>query len=117
MRRRAQGGGLTVQAIAGNNAVFLGFDLMEQVRGGCRGFAIEREDHTEGERYWLYGFKTFRSLVPAPDPATWYSTRDHPLQTFYWGDYSAKPAHRYAYRVVPRYGEPGALQDRPGVEV
>jgi hypothetical protein len=117
VRRRAASGGLTVQAIAGNHAVFLGLDLAENVRAGCLGFALEREDHTEDERYWLSGFKTFRSVVPDPDPSTWYSTRDHPLQTFYWGDYSAKPSHRYTYRVVPRYGQPGNLTDEPGMDV
>lgn len=116
MRKRATGGGLTLQGIAGNNAIFLGLDLTQDARQDCLGFALYREDHTEDERYWLSGFKTFESVVPAPDPTTFYSTLDHPVQSFYWGDYTAKPAHDYTYRVVPRYGTPGNLESKPGVE-
>jgi hypothetical protein len=88
MRKRNANGGVTVQAIAGNHAVFLGLDLDATVRAGCLGFAIHRTDHDENEQYWLAGFKTFEPIVPIPDPDTIYSTRDHPLQTFYWGDYT-----------------------------
>ena len=116
VRRRATSGGVTVQAIAGNHAVFLGLDLTDSARDGCLGFAVHRTDHTEHECHWLAGFKTFKSVVPEPDPHVVYRTLRHPLQTFYWGDYSAKPAHDYSYRVVPRYGAPAALADRPGVE-
>jgi len=107
---------MTVQAVSGNHAVFFGFDLSEEARPGCLGFAVHRTDHTENEQYWLAGFKTFKSVVPLPDPNTIYSARDHPMQTFYWGDYTAKPAHDYTYRVVPRYGDPKNLVDRTGVD-
>jgi phosphatidylserine/phosphatidylglycerophosphate/cardiolipin synthase-like enzyme len=117
MRRRVESGGLTVQAIAGTHAVFLAFDVAPDLRQDLLGFSIYREDHRENERYWLSGFKTFRSVVPFPDPATKYSTRDHPLQTFQWGDYSAKPGYRYTYRVVPRFGAPKNMEDRPNVDV
>jgi PLD-like domain len=117
MRKRVEGNGLTVQAVAGNHAVFLAFDLDDQARSGCLGFALEREDHTEREKRWLPGFKTFRSLVPDPDPAKWVTLRDHPLQSFTWGDYSAKPDHDYTYRVVPRYGQPGQLHDQAGLDL
>jgi phosphatidylserine/phosphatidylglycerophosphate/cardiolipin synthase-like enzyme len=115
MRKRVEHGGVTIQAIAGNHAIFLGLDLAPAALAGCLGFAVHRTDHTEHEQYWLSGFKTFRSVVPVPNPETFYSTRDHPLQTFYWGDYSAKPGHRYTYRVVPRYGTPKNLRGRRGV--
>ena len=46
MRRRVDNGGLTVNAIAGNHAVFLGFDLTDAARAGCLGFAVQREDLT-----------------------------------------------------------------------
>jgi len=111
-----ESGGLTVQAIAGNHAIFFGFDLAPAALSGCLGFALHRIDHTENEQYWLSAFKTFESIVPLPDESTIYSTRDHPLQTFYWGDYTAKPGHDYTYRIVPRYGTPKNLEDRPGVE-
>ena len=116
MRAKSTANGVTVQVIAGNHAVFFGFDLDGKARDECLGFAIFREDHTDGEKYWLSGFKTFRSVVPVPDPKQMYSSRDHPIQSFYWGDYSAKPGYQYTYRVVPRYGSPKKLEDRSGVE-
>ena len=37
------------------------------------------------------------------------STADHPIQSFQWGDYTARPATRYQYRIVPAYGAPKLL--------
>lgn len=118
MRKRVSSGGVTVQAIAGNHAVFFGLDLDAAAQQGCLGFSVHRIDHdpAKPEQYWLSGFKTFKSVVPNPDPKAFYKTRDHPLQTFYWSDYTAKPGHDYTYRFVPRYGEPKNLQDHQGVE-
>ncbi|MDP9221752.1 MAG: hypothetical protein M3P23_14610, partial [Actinomycetota bacterium] len=116
MRKRATGGGVTAQAIAGTHSVFFGLDLDTAARSQCLGFAIHREDHTEKEQYWLAGFKTFESVVPVPSSTAFYSTRDHPVQSFYWGDYTVKPGHRYTYRIVPRYTAPKNLVDKPGVE-
>ena len=116
MRVRSVSGGVTVQAIAGSNGVFLGFDVDPALLPGCLGFAIFRTDHTEGNAYWLSGFKTFRSVVPTPDPAQMYLSDQFPVQSFWWGDYSAKPAHQYTYRVVPRYGTPGSLTSQDGTE-
>ncbi len=117
MRARSVSGGVTVQAIAGSNGVFLGFDLDPGLLAGCLGFAIFRTDHTENDdAYWLSGFKTFRSVVPVPDPTQMYLSDQYPIQSFWWGDYSAKPAHNYTYRVVPRYGAPGSLTSQNGVE-
>lgn len=31
-------------------------------------------------------------------------TSEHPIQSFQWGDYTAKPGTKYRYRVVPVYG-------------
>ena len=38
-----------------------------------------------------------------------FSLRQHPVQGFQWGDYSAKPEHDYTYRVVALGGAPGDL--------
>ena len=116
MRKRVEQGGFAVQAVAGTHAVFFGFDLAAEARPGCLGFAIYRTDHTENEAYWLSGFKTFRSVVPAPDPTQMYLSDSYPIQSFWWGDYSAKPAHDYSYQVVPRYGAPGSLTSQDGVQ-
>ena len=109
MRCRVQSGGTTVQAIAGNHAVFLGFDLSEDARRGCLGFALHRVDRTENESYFLSGFKTFRSVVPQPSATVIYPSDKHPIQGMWWGDYSAKPAHDYEYTAVPMYGSPKNL--------
>jgi hypothetical protein len=66
MRNKAKKGDLSVQAIAGTHVVLLGMDLPEQKCPGLLGFALRREDHTEGEKYWLSGYKTFKSVEPYP---------------------------------------------------
>ena len=118
MRRGATDAGVTVQAIAGTRGVFFGFDLDATVRDGCLGFAIHRQGAADGsDPHWLSGFKTFKSVVPQPDPDTQYRSDKHPVQSFYWGDYTARPGASYAYRVVPLYGSPAAPAPKPGVEV
>lgn len=109
MRSSAIRAGLTVRAVAGDHAVFLAFDLTAAARPGCLGFAVHRVDHTENEAYWIAGFKTFKSVEPNPTSTVIYPTDHHPVQSMWWGDYSAKPAHRYTYKVVPAYGVPAKL--------
>lgn len=99
--------GLRVQAIAGTHTVLLGMDLAD--RSGCLGFSIHRTDLTDGEARWLRGMKTFASVAPDPPPGSTYSTFEHPVQGFQWGDYTAKPGHVYDYRVTAMRGRPGAL--------
>ncbi len=115
MRRRVESGGLTVNAIAGNHAVFFGFDLSDEARDGCLGIALRREDLADGTSRWLSGFKTFRSQVPAPALTAIYQTEAQPIQAMWWGDYTAKPGRQYRYTVLPRYGAPGRLTSRDSV--
>lgn len=98
-----------MQAVVGDHAVFFGFDLSPAARTGCLGFALHRVDHTENESYWMSSFKTFRSVVPNPTSTVIYATNEQPVQSMWWGDYSAKPAHAYTYKVVPVYGTPADL--------
>ncbi len=116
MRKRTSNGDVTVQAVAGTRAVYFGFDLSDEGRADCLGFAVHRQDHTSGQESWLAAFKTFRSVVGVPASDAIYLTIDHPIQSFYWGDYTVEPGHDYPYRVVPRYGTGPDLTDRPGVE-
>jgi phosphatidylserine/phosphatidylglycerophosphate/cardiolipin synthase-like enzyme len=109
MRRKRTSQGLSVRAIAGTHAVLLAMDYPEAQCPGLRGFGIHRTDHTENEAYWLSGTKVFPSADPGLAPGSQVPTRDHPIQDFGWGDYSAKPGHTYSYRVVAFKGEPGAL--------
>jgi hypothetical protein len=111
MRTTRNKAGLRVQAVAGTHVVILGWDVTDPtLRKGLLGFALQREDQTEGETYWLRGMKTFVSATPLPTGGD-ASTHEQPLQTFQWGDYSAKPDHRYRYRLVTLYGAPGALRE------
>ncbi|MEO7262108.1 MAG: phospholipase D-like domain-containing protein [Jatrophihabitantaceae bacterium] len=115
MRRQVQNGGLTVHAVAGNHAIFFGFDLSDEARQGCLGIALHREDLTGHTSRWLSGFKTFKSQVPEPALTAIYQTEAQPIQAMWWGDYTAKPAHHYRYTIVPRYGTPAALTSRDSV--
>lgn len=115
MRARNTSDGLAVGATAGCHTVLLGMDL--ERRQGCLGFGVHRTDRTEDEAYWLRGTKTFASVQPSPAPGQSFSLRQHPVQGFQWGDYTAKPDHEYTYRVVALGGRPGALDIRKEVSV
>jgi PLD-like domain len=115
MRAFQTDGGLSVRATAGTSTVLLGWDLADPA--GCLGFGVHRTDHTEDEAYWLRGLKAFRSVVPNPGPGMDFALRDHPVQGFQWGDYTAKPAHDYTYRMVAFGGTPGALTPLAEVRV
>src|SRR5258708_24102966 len=99
MRNKEQKGDLTVQAIAGTHVVLLGIDLPETKCPGLLGFALRREDHTEGVKYWLSGYKNFASIEPSPPPGILYSTRQHPIQVFTCSALSAIPPVYYPYQV------------------
>ena len=115
MRNRQSQSGLTVNAIAGTNVVYLGVDLDPPNRKGCLGFAVQREDHTENEKSWMRGVKTFETSGPPPDAGVMVSSRAHPFQSFQWADYSAKPDHDYTYTVLPLYGPPTSLTEGQAV--
>lgn len=74
------------------------------------GFAIHRTDHAEEEAGWLRGLKTFVATDPGLPRGATHSTRAHPVQSFMWSDYSAKPGRRYTYRVLALKGTPVALE-------
>jgi len=64
MRETTKENDLVVQAISGTHVVLLGMSLPESAIDGLLGFAIEREDHTENEKYWLQGMRTFEATDP-----------------------------------------------------
>ena len=117
MRQKQTTDGVTVNAIGGSHVVTLGLDLSEERRKGCLGFAIQREDHTQDERFWMKGMKTFAATDPGLGPGGQVSSRDHPFQSFQWADYSPKPGHAYTYTVVPLHGTPAALEEGPHASV
>jgi hypothetical protein len=96
----------------------LGIDLQRQAAKGVLGFAIERTDVASQKRQWLEAFKTFEETTPQGlAPGAPVSTRDHPIQAFLWGDFTAEPGTQYSYRIVALTGAPAALTEGPAVVV
>jgi len=112
MRNLVKGDVLAVRAIGGLHVVTIAWDFLEgqdAKREGLLGFAIERSELKQGEvieRYFLRGIKRFKFKDEGLAPGTPVPTSEHPIQSFQWGDYTAKPGTTYRYKVVPVYGEP-----------
>jgi phosphatidylserine/phosphatidylglycerophosphate/cardiolipin synthase-like enzyme len=117
MRVRKTKNGVTVNAVAGTWVVFFGLDLTPAKRTGFRGFAFKRFDSVAGDTIWLPGYKTFSKTEPHPAKGETFSTRDHPIQSFQWADYSAKPGRAYTYTVLALYGDPASLQPKVELEI
>jgi phosphatidylserine/phosphatidylglycerophosphate/cardiolipin synthase-like enzyme len=98
-----------VRAVGGTHVVLLAMHMDQALCTGHMGFGIHRTDHTEDEAYWLKGSKTFAETDPGLRAGSTYGTNNHPVQGFTWSDFTAKPGHRYTYRVVALKGPPAAL--------
>lgn len=110
MRENRTRNGLKVNAVSGTYVVMMGFNLPKQSCAGLRGFAVHRVDHTSGEAGYMTGMKAFAETDPGfPAPAH-YSTRQHPIQSFQWADYTAEPGHEYTYTVSALKGDPKDLE-------
>jgi phosphatidylserine/phosphatidylglycerophosphate/cardiolipin synthase-like enzyme len=115
MRAYNKTGSLSVQAIAGAYVVLLGIDMEEAASEGVLGFGIERIEHGHGNsRAWLQALKVFPD-VPVEEGMV--STARHPIQGFFWGDFTTRYGHEYTYRIVAMRGKPGALRASETVEV
>ncbi|OPY77559.1 MAG: hypothetical protein A4E64_01074 [Syntrophorhabdus sp. PtaU1.Bin058] len=116
MRQLVKGNVLAVRAIGGLHVVTVAWDFVEgqeAKREGLLGFAIERSELNQGtvvERYFLRGIKRFKSKDEGVSSGTPLPTSEHPIQSFQWGDYTAKPGTTYRYRVVPVYGRPKMIE-------
>lgn len=97
-------GGYKVFAVSGVNTVSFAIDYRNADTAGLLGFAVERHDPTEGERYYMYGFKVFETVISHPNEDTVVLTYDHPVQSFVWDDFTAKPGRRYDYYFHPLTG-------------
>jgi len=117
MRVRKTADFLTVQATAGAYVVMLGMDMPRAKLKGVLGFAIERLDHSDGERIWMRGMKTFEATDPLLGPGNTVSSREHPFQSFQWADYSAFPERIYTYRIIALGGSPEDLKEGATVSV
>jgi phosphatidylserine/phosphatidylglycerophosphate/cardiolipin synthase-like enzyme len=109
MRVTKTNGGLKVNTVAGTYVVQFGFDLAEADCNGLLGFSIHRTDHTENEAFFLSAMKAFAETDPGFPAGSLYSTKDQPIQSFQWADYSAKPGHKYTYTITALKGTPAHL--------
>ena len=115
MRAYNKTGSLSVHAIAGAYGVLLGLDLEEAASEGVLGFGIERIEHGHGNsRAWLRALKVFPDVSVEEGMV---STEHHPIQGFFWGDFTTRYGHEYTYRIVAMRGKPGALRASEAVEV
>ncbi|MFY9830909.1 MAG: phospholipase D-like domain-containing protein [Rhodoplanes sp.] len=101
--------GYQVFAVSGTNTVSFGIKFDDANTRGLLGFAVERSDPKENERYFMFGFKVFPSVIPEPDDKTTVKTNDHPIQSFVWDDFTAKPGRKYEYFFYPVKGSPKNL--------
>jgi phosphatidylserine/phosphatidylglycerophosphate/cardiolipin synthase-like enzyme len=101
--------GFQVFAVAGVNTVSFGITATAAARRGLLGFAVERIDKARDQRFFIQGMKVFPSVVPNPEPGTRVSTRDHPIQSFVWDDFTARDDHTYTYNFYPVRGTPKNL--------
>ena len=81
------------------------------------GFGIHRTDKTENEAYWLEGTKALPDYRSRPPSGRQVPTNKHPIQSFLWGDFTAKPSHRYTYRVVAIRGTPEAPVEAEAIDL
>jgi len=107
--KSGKSGGFQIFAVAGVNTVSFAITATTTARTGLLGFGVEREDPKEHQRYWMPGFKVFPSIIPQPDKTTKVTTYNHPIQSFVWDDFTAKPERSYTYHFHPFRGKPKNL--------
>ena len=103
-----------VFAVAGVNTVSFAVVASAATKEGLLGFAVERIDPETDERWYMSGFKVFRSVVPMPEAGERFqvSTFEHPVQSFVWDDFTAQPHHEYRYVFHPLKGRARNLDRR-----
>lgn len=117
MRQYVKSGPISVRAIAGAYVVLLGIDMDQEATEGLLGFAIQRTEHRQrlpDRTQWIKGLKVFPGVPAGPGLV---STEKHPIQSFFWGDYTTRYDHSYTYRIVAMKGAPGALEPAESVDV
>jgi phosphatidylserine/phosphatidylglycerophosphate/cardiolipin synthase-like enzyme len=109
--------GFQAFAVTGTNTISFAITATAAAKRGLLGFAVRRSEAGEAPRK-MPGFKVFRSVVPKPDRNTRVSTWDHPVQSFVWDDFTAKPDEKYEYWFHPLRGTPRRLdRSAPGIRI
>lgn len=115
-------GDFQVRVVAGTRTILMALNCSEERRQGLRGFAFYRKLKGAGEGKWLRSQKVFKTLVNDPKRLEngnkqVFTTKDHPIQSFIWSDYTAEPGKAYEFRILPMYGKPGALKSAAADEI
>ena len=108
--------GFQIFAVSGINTISFAVQASVNARKRLLGFAVERVDRKENQQYFMPGYKVFPSVIPHPDQNTQVSTYDHPVQSFVWDDFTAKPEREYTYFFYPLRGTPRNI-DRGAVPI
>lgn len=111
MKTFVQGKKISVQAIAGTHVVLLGFNATKTGKKGLIGFGVSRRDEATQEILYLKGYQYFEHGQIGADSMT------NPIQSFLWGDYTAKPGKNYIYTIVPFYGNPAQPEKNSSIQV
>jgi len=111
MRNRKTKNGLELTVITGTYVALLSLRITGSGvnKKSFLGFAIKRDDLTEKESYFLRGFKYFPETAIKFDPGQLFDTDKHPVQSFYWEDFTVKSGNKYVYHAIPVYGKPKNL--------
>jgi hypothetical protein len=109
--KSAKTGPYQVLAVSGTNTISFAISAGKAGTKGLLGFAVERSDPAAEQDFYAFGFKVFPSLVPKPDEKTKVKTSRHPVQSFVWDDFTAKPDHPVRVRLPPAQGH--AQEARP----
>ena len=107
--KSAKTGPYQVLAVSGTNTISFAISAGKAGTKGLLGFAVERSDPEGKQDFYAFGFKVFPSLIPKPDDKTRVKTSRHPVQSFVWDDFTAKPDHKYEYVFHPLKGTPKKL--------
>ena len=117
--------GFEAKAISGIHTILIALNCPDASRKGLKGFAFEREmigPNSKGPKF-LRSQKVFKSVVPdpknardpnSPDEIRGVLHRQIPGAELSVGRLRAAPGTKYRFRILPMYGEPGALETTAG---
>ncbi|MFD2571689.1 phospholipase D-like domain-containing protein [Spirosoma soli] len=109
MRFSEENQSLSVLAVAGTHVITLGMNLPKPVGSQLLGFSIQRTELASNRKVWLEALKVFQSVLPQKPAGQLVSTEHHPIQDFFWSDFTVRPGRDYRYRILARGGLPGAM--------
>ena len=105
MRFRTHSPGGDIVAVTGVNTVSFVLLTTPVINAGLLGFAVQRTDPVADEKYFMAGYKVFKSVMPNPPTNVVVSTYEQPVQSFVWDDFTAKPDQDYTYDFYPLKGQ------------